>query len=244
MDKQFLKTHFNQLCATNIELIRGEIRGIALYFTGLGHKHYLGNDMAAAPICAENGILYILPYYNTWCWMNNKTVRYIDTIIDTAMELYNVDKNVPIGLYGGSMGGYNTFHYAIKSKYKIVAADVLCPCCNMEYELYCNANSLFRSYFEAVMEDTEDFAAYVRDNSPVNMADKLPKIPYRFAVGLKDMTLVVSQHSDLMIERMQAAGHDVSRCDYPEVAHCNLPHLDRIAEHKWLCERMLEAANG
>ncbi|MBQ9133458.1 MAG: hypothetical protein IJX64_02880, partial [Clostridia bacterium] len=90
------------------------------------------------------------------------------------------------------------------------------------------------------LEDTDDFAAYVRENSPVNMVEKLPKIPYRFAVGLKDMTLVVSQHSDLMIERMQAAGHDVTRVDYPNVAHCDLPHADRIAEHKWLCEKMLE----
>ena len=130
MDKQFIKEHFGKHCATNIELIRGEIRGIALYFTGLGHKHYLGNDMAAAPVCAENGILYILPYYNTWCWMNKTTVRYVDTIIDTAIELYGIAPDVPVGIYGGSMGDYNTFHYAIKSKYKIVAADVLCPCCS------------------------------------------------------------------------------------------------------------------
>ena len=70
--------------------------------------------------------------------------------------------------------------------------------------------------------------------------EKLPKIPYLFAVGLKDLVLVPSQHSDLMIERMVAAGHTVERQDYPEVAHCNLPHRDRIAIHKWLCEKMLE----
>ena len=152
MDKQFIKSHFNKICASNVELIRGEIRGIVLYFTGLGHKHALGNDMAAAPVCAENGILYILPYYNSWCWMNKKTVKYIDTIVDTAIELYNINPNVPVGLYGGSMGGYNIFHYSIKSKYKIVAADMLCPCCNMEYELYCNENTLFRTYFESALE--------------------------------------------------------------------------------------------
>lgn len=232
------------MCNTNIDLIRGEIKGIALYFTGLGHRHALGNDMAAAPVCAENGILYILPYYNSWCWMNKKAVKYIDAIIDTAIELYGISPDVPVGLYGGSMGGYNIFHYSIKSKYKIVAADLLCPCCNMEYELYCNENTLFRTYFDSALEDTDDFETYVRENSPVNMVDKLPKIPYRFAVGLKDTALVVSQHSDLMIERMRAAGYDVTRVDYPEVAHCNLPHADRIEEHRWLCARMLEAANG
>lgn len=244
MDKKFLKEHFNKLCLSNYELIRGEVKGIALYFTGLGHASQPGNDMIAAPVCAENGILYILPFYNLWCWMNKKTVNYVDTIIDTAIELYGLKKDLPIGIYGGSMGGHNAFQYAIKSKYRIVAEDLLCPCCNIEYELAFSTNTIFRSYFESLLDDTDDFAAYARENSPVNIVDKLPKIPYRFAVGLKDNVLYPAMHSDLMIERMIAAGHDVSRCDYPDVAHCNLPHADRITEHKWLCEKILEAANG
>ena len=240
MDKNFLKANFGRVCLTNIELIKGEIKGIALYFTGLGHTSQPANDMVAAPVCAENGILYILPFYNPWCWMNKKTVSYIDTIVDTAKELYNIKSDVLVGIYGGSMGGHNTFHYAVKSKHKIVAAAVLCPCCNMEYEMAYSTNTIFRSYFESATEDTDDFNAYIHDNSPINMVEKLPKIPYLFAVGLKDTVLVPSMHSDLMIEKMLEAGHEVDRIDYPEVAHCNLPHRDRINVHKWLCEKMLK----
>lgn len=240
MDKKFLKDYFNKICLSNIDLIKGDIRGIALYFTGLGHTSQPMNDMVAAPVCAENGILYILPFYNPWCWMNEKTVKYVDAIVDTAMELYNISKDVPVGIYGGSMGGHNTFIYAMKSKHRIVAAAILCPCCNMEYEMAYSTNTIFRSYFESAIEDTDDFKAYIHDNSPVNMVEKLPKIPYLFAVGLKDTVLVPSQHSDLMIERMISAGHEVERQDYPEVAHCNLAHRDRIAIHKWLSEKMLK----
>ncbi len=244
MDKQFLKDNFDRLCAHNRGLIDGEIRGIAFYFTGHGHKHELGSDMIAAPLCAAEGILYILPYYNSQCWMNDMTVRYMDAFLDEAIERFGIDRDVPIGIYGGSMGGYNAFHYAVKSKYKIVAVDVLCPCCNMEYELYCNTHALFHSYYASTMADTDDFTAYIHENSPVNMVEKLPKIPYRFAVGLRDTVLAVAQHSDKMIERMLAAGHDVTRMDYPDVAHCNLPHRDRIEEHRWLCEKMLAAAKN
>ncbi len=241
MDKKFLKERFNKLCLSNIDLIKGEIKGIALYFTGLGHATQPANDMVAAPVCAENGILYILPFYNPWCWMNKKTVEYVDTLVETAMELFGIPKDAPVGIYGGSMGGHNTFHYAIKSKHRIVAADVLCPCCNMEYEMAYSTNTLFRSYFEAALEDTDDFEKYIHENSPVNMVEKLPKIPYRFVVGLKDLVLVPSQHSDLMIARMLESGHEVERIDFPEVAHCNLPHRDRINEHKWLCEKILNS---
>ena len=161
------------------------------------------------------------------------------------IETYHLKKDIPIGIFGSSMGGYSALTYPLHSKYKFSCIDLNCPCCNMEYELFEHKQtSLTRSYFESAMADCEDFSAYIRKNSPLNRIADLPKIPYRFAVGLKDTTLVVSQHSDLMIERMLAAGHDVTRMDYPEVAHCNLPHADRIAEHKWLCEKMLEAANG
>ena len=66
------------------------------------------------------------------------------------------------------------------------------------------------------------------------------KIPL-FAVGLKDTVLVPSMHSDLMIEKMLENGHEVERIDYPEVAHCNLLHRDRISVHKRLCEKILNS---
>ena len=235
-----MKDHFNKLCLNNAEMIKGEIKGIALYFTGLGHTSQPANDMVAAPECARHNVLYILPFYNPWCWMNEKTVKYVDAMVDAARELFNVSADAPVGVYGGSMGGYNTFHYAVKSKNKIVAAALNCPCCNIEYELPYSPTTVFRSYFESAIEDTDDFEKYAHDNSPINMVDKLPKIPYRFAVGLKDAVLYPSMHSNIMVERMVEAGHDVVRNDFPDVGHCNLTHKDRIAEHTWLCEKIWE----
>lgn len=238
MDKKFMAEHFDKLCLTNYEFIKSEIKGIAIYLSGLGHVINLPADGEVGPFCAENSILYIYPFLNPQCWMNRRAVMQTDAIIDCAIERYNLSKDVPVGIYGGSMGGYSTFHYAIKSKHNIVAADLNCPCCNIEFEIFNNQNSVLRSYYESAIDDTDDFKAYAFENSPINMVDKLPKIPYRMVVGLKDNVLIPSQHGLLMAEKMSNAGLDVERIDMPAVAHCNLTYTDKINEFRWLCDKI------
>lgn len=243
MDKQAIIEHFDKLAHNNRALIKGEIRGILLYFRGLGYGLIEAQDTCGYEVCAENGVLFLFPQYNPWCWMNKKTVKYIDAIIDAAIEMNNLASDIPIGIYGGSMGGYNTFHYTAKSKHNIVAACANCPCVNMEYECFNDNNNILRTYYDSAMEYTDDFRTYVRENSPLNMVEKLPKIPYRIAIGHKDTTLYPTLHSIPMIERMTAAGHDVLRVDYPEMAHCNYSNEERIKEHKWVVEKIVEGTN-
>lgn len=241
MDKKFLAEHYREFCFTNEEMLGGDIRGIILYFNGLGHVINGSEDMIDAPHAAEHHILYITPNYNPWSWMNAKTVAYVDAIVEVFIDKYGLPADIPVGLYGGSMGGYSCFHYAMKTKYNVVAADLNCPCCNMEYEVYCNHCSVLRTYFESSMTDTEDFAAYVRENSPINMIGRLKKIPYRFAVGLKDMSLIPSQHAFRMIPMLRDAGFEVDLCEYPGAGHCNIGAEARYAEHTWLIAKMEEA---
>lgn len=241
MDKKFLEEHYDRFCFTNIGLIHGEICGIILYFNGLGHVVVAGPDMIDAPAAAERNILYITPCYNVWSWMNSKTVAFVDALVEIAMKKWNIRPDVPIGLYGGSMGGYSVFHYAMRSGYNVVAGDLNCPCCNLEYEVYCTQNSVLHTYFDSAIGDTEDFAAYVHDNSPINMIDKLKRIPYRFAVGLKDTALAPSQHSFKMIPLLRQAGFSVDVAEYPQAGHCNIGAEARAVEHRWLMEQMLSA---
>ena len=240
MDKNALRAHFDELAHNNRHLLSGEIRGILLYFRGCGYSLNPAMDTCGYEMCAQNGILFLLPQYNPWCWMNNRTVGYIDALLETAMEMHGLDKNIPVGIYGGSMGGYSAFHYAKKSAHNVVAVCVNCPCVNIEYECKNGGIKLLRTYFDAVMEDTDDFDAYVHDNSPLHMAESLPRIPYRIAVGHKDTILKPSEHALPMIEKMLAAGHDVTRADYPEMGHCNYTNEDRIHEQKWVVEHILK----
>lgn len=238
MDYKFMAEHYREFCFTNEELIKGEIRGIILYFNGLGHVVNGNEDMIDAPHAAEHNILYITPNYNPWSWMSDKTVTYVDAIVRVFMEKYNLPADIPVGLYGGSMGGYSCFRYAMKTKYNVVAADLNCPCCNMAYEIYCNKNSIPRTYFDAVMLEADDFDAYIHENSPIENIDKLKKIPYRFAVGLKDTALIPAQHAFRMVPMMEEAGFDVEVCEYPAAGHCNIGAAARYAEHTWLIAKM------
>lgn len=239
MDKKFLKENFDKHCLHNFKLLKTPIKGIVIYLSGCGHVVTPSRDLEVGPFCAENSILYLYPLCNPHCWMNNRALKQVEATIECAMELFGIQSDIPIGLHGGSMGGYSAFHYALKSKYNIVAVDLNCPCCNMEYEIYCNQLAIIRTYYESAIDDTDDFNSYVRENSPVNMVEKLPKIPYRFAVGLNDTVLIPSQHSSLMIEKMLGEGHDVIRVDYPSVAHCNLTFENKIEGFSWLCEKVL-----
>ena len=239
MDKRAIIEHFDKIAHNNRHLIKGEIKGIMLTFRGLGYTLNPSVDTCSYDICAEKGILLIFPQYNPWSWMNKKTVDYVDAIIDAAIEMNSLAKDIPVGIYGGSMGGYSAFHYAAKGKHNIVSVCANCPCVNMEYECFNGNKTVLRTYFDSAQTDTDDFRTYVYENSPLNTVDKLPKIPYRIAVGHKDETLYPTLHAIPMIEKMIAAGHDVERADYPEMGHCNYSTEDRIKEHLWVIEKIL-----
>lgn len=241
MDKKALAENFDKLALNNRSMINGEIRGILLYFRGHGYRQNLPVDTAGFEMCAENGILFLFTQYNPTCWMNKKTVRYIDAIIDAAIEQNDLSPDIPVGIYGGSMGGHNAFQYAMKSKHRIVAVCANCPCVNMEYEVFENNLSVISTYFESAIEDTDDFRTYIHENSPINMVDKLPKIPYRIVVGHKDTTLYPAMHSLPMIERMTAACLSVERVDLPSMGHCNFSTAHLVAQEKWVVEKILES---
>ena len=240
MDKAFLKAHFERFCYTNGELLHGDIRGVALCFTGLGHIANPSEDMTEAPAAAERNILYITPCYNPWSWMNRETVGFVDMLVEIAMEKWDIPKDAPVGVYGRSMGGYSVFHYAMQSRHNVVAGALNCPACNMEYEVYvCGIEAITRAYYTSAMGHCDDFAAYVRDNSPLNLVGRLKRIPYRFAVGMQDPLLAPSQHSLKLAPLLRDAGYAVEVVEYPRAGHCNIGADGLRAEHEWLFAKML-----
>ena len=240
MDKAFLKAHFERFCYTNGELLHGDIHGVALCFTGLGHIANPSEDMAEAPAAAERNILYITPCYNPWSWMNRETVGFVDMLVEIAMEKWDIPKDAPVGVYGRSMGGYSVFHYAMQSRHNVVAGALNCPACNMEYEVYVGGiEAITRAYYTSAMGHCDDFAAYVRDNSPLNLVGRLKRIPYRFAVGMQDPLLAPSQHSLKLAPLLRDAGYAVEVVEYPRAGHCNIGADGLRAEHEWLFAKML-----
>ena len=240
MDKRFLTEHYDKFCFTNAEILHGEIRGIILYFNGLGHIVNPGLDMIDAPAAAERNILYITPCYNPWSWMNCETVGFVDMLVEIAMEKWDIPKDAPVGVYGRSMGGYSAFHYAMQSRHNVVACALNCPACNMEYEVYVGGiHTAIRAYYTSAMGHCSDFAAYVRENSPLNLVGRLKRIPYRFAVGMQDSLLAPSQHSMKLAPLLRDAGYTVEVVEYPRAGHCNIGADGLRAEHEWLFAQII-----
>lgn len=73
---------------------------------------------------AKRGILFLIPYQNPWCWMNEQTVRLFDEVLDVLFKEYNLPENLPIVMRGGSMGGLSALTYTAYAKRTPVACVV------------------------------------------------------------------------------------------------------------------------
>jgi len=69
------KDNIESFAATNEYLIKGAPRGVALEFHGLGDGNRMIKETnGLGRYLAERGILYVIPYYGPWSWMNDKAV--------------------------------------------------------------------------------------------------------------------------------------------------------------------------
>ena len=74
MEKIINYDNLRKFAYSNDKLIEGKIKGILLYFGGLNGFKMFDTDPANAIEYAEKGIVYVVPYYNPWCWMNRSAV--------------------------------------------------------------------------------------------------------------------------------------------------------------------------
>ena len=116
MEKIITYDTLRSFAYSNDKLIKGEIKGIVLDFYGLGGMHMHHSDPGDAVEYTENGILFVVPYYNPWCWMNKDAVDYTDEIIDVLAEKYSLSDNIKIASTGGSMGGLSALVYCAYAK--------------------------------------------------------------------------------------------------------------------------------
>ena len=80
--------NLHQFAYSSDKLISGDIKGIVLYFGGLGSQGMYGEPSYEAERLAKLGIVYVIPYYNPWAWMNKCTIEFVDKIIDIIIEKY------------------------------------------------------------------------------------------------------------------------------------------------------------
>ena len=222
MEKLITYENLRNFAYSNDHLIKGEIKGIVLYFMGLGNAGMRDVDFGDAKDYAEEGVIYVIPYTNPWCWMNRSAVSLVDEIVEVLCEKYALGKDARIVSTGLSMGGLCALTYCAYAKITPVASVTNCPVCDLPYH-FTERPDLPRTLYSAFFEYEGTIDQALRSASPVHLAaaGKMPKIPYTILHCTEDAAVNMEKHSKTFVEAMRPL-REVHLIDVPLRGHCEL----------------------
>ena len=194
---------------SNDELIKGKIEGVVFEFTGASICQMYHEHTIRGKFYASRNVLYVIPYYNPWAYMNAPAVKFVDEICDVLFEHYGLSENTPIASTGGSMGGLGAILYTARGKRtpKICVAN--CPVCDLVFQVKNKVNTP-RSAYSAFFYEEGDFLDVLKKYSPIDIIDELPKeTEYFLFHGDNDEAVNYTAHSKRMYEKMLEKGYNV-----------------------------------
>lgn len=210
MNGQIVGENLHLFAYTNADLCTN-IRGVALCFHGLHESGLITQHNQDAIFFAQRDILYIIPLYGPWSWMNDSAVKMIDRVLDVAFEKYGVEEQAPIVSSGYSMGGLGAITFPRYSKYgsRIKAIAANCPVCDLIYMRQVN-EEVPRTTYYAFNHYPTDMDSAVKSVSPVHNLDEAVRVPYFIAHCDSDRSVPKAEHSDIFVPELIKRGHDVT----------------------------------
>lgn len=222
MSKIITYENLRSFAYSNDKLIKGEIKGVAIDFFGLGcQAMYNREDTKTGILLAEHNILFFVPYSNPWGWMNKQEINLTDEIMDVLFEHYNLDENTPIVSTGGSMGGLCSLVYPYYAKRTPIAVVSNCPVCDLPYH-FTEREDLPRTLYSAFGECEGDFYDVLYQYSPYHLASKMPDIKYTIFHCSADSAVNIDKHSEKFVSAMKENGKDITYHIVPDREHCDL----------------------
>lgn len=220
MQKIITYENLRSFAYSNDHLIQGKIRGIVLRFQGLGNGNTYGKDPAEALEYAREGIVYVIPYNNPWCWMNAQAVSYTDEIVSVLRGRYGLGEDVKIVSTGQSMGGLGALVYMRYAQITPAACVANCPVCDLVYH-FTEREDLPRTLYSAYANDAGSLDEALRAHSPLHLADQMPPARYTVFHCCMDEAVNKQMHSDRFVEAMRK-DHDITYIQVPLRGHCDL----------------------
>lgn len=220
MNTPINKDNILSFAATNEYLIDRPISGIALEFHGLGDGlRMISETNGLGRYFAERGMLYVIPYYGPWSWMNDKAVKYTDEVVDALFDKYALPADTPIVSTGLSMGGLSSLVYCVYARRTPVACAANCPVCDLPYH-YTERDDLPRTIYGALSHYDMPLDEAMRRTSPLHLVDQMPDIPYSVFVGTADEEVDYKMHGVRFAAAMRAAGRRVDLTVMDGQPHC------------------------
>ncbi len=215
---------------SNDKQIRGKIRGIVVYFTGMGCDDRFDGTLEEGDWLAERNIAYLIPYGDPWAWMNRKQVHLADTVIDTLLTHYDLPGDTPIVSAGLSMGGHGALVYPIYARHTPVASVSNCPVCDLFY-LPNEIPDAPSSFYSAFYDEPGTMDEILHRYTPLDVAEAelLPRIPYTILQCTEDALVHKANHADRLVALLTAHGYDINYRLVPDRGHCDLPPKDKRA---------------
>lgn len=229
MEKIINYENLRNFAYCNDHLIKGEVKGIVLEFCGFNTVTFHSSDNASGREYASKGIIYVIPYYNPWCFMNKTAVKYTDEIVEVLVTKYNLGKNAKIVSTGFSMGGLGALVYSVYGAITPCACIANSPVCDLVYH-YENRPGVARALYGSFYEYDCDWYSALRSSSPLHLIDKMPNIPYTIFHCESDTTLNIDAHSTRLVSAMQ--GLNVNYIKVPFREHCDLSGEAKVEYEK------------
>lgn len=198
--------------------VRKPIKGIVLNFHGLGDpglRSLLSYDESE---WADAGALVVMPYPGPWSWMNRQARAMVDELVDALYENFGLARSVPLLLTGGSMGGYCSLVYARYTKHSFARCAAIFPVCDLKHH-FSERPDLPRTIYHAFNGYPEPMEDLFREHSPLDQADKMPRVPYFILHGDADKAVNKAAHSDRMVAAMRKVGQNVTYVEVPGMGH-------------------------
>lgn len=221
----------------NDRVCKKPIAGIVLDFFGLGNTSVYRSDTVKGEFYGEHSLLYVVPYYNPWCWMNAQTVAFVDELVSVLSDAFGLSE-LPVISAGESMGGQAALVYCAYSARTPAACAVNCPVCDVPFH-YTERDDLPRTMYSALSGYNGTLDEALRSISPLHLTDRMPNIPYKIFHCLDDKAVDVARHSDAFVAAMKKAGRDVTYHTVPACGHCDIGYEMK----KLFAKYVLAAAN-
>lgn len=239
MEKIINYENLRYFAYSNDRICQKPIRGIVMDFWGMNSTGILNEDTDNAKYYAEQGILFLIPYYNPWAFCNRQTVAYIEEVLDVVRDHYQLPENIPLVYTGNSMGGLTALACTVLCKHKAVACLANCPACDMADHIFERPDlphALYSAFgnYEGTLEDA------VLTVSPLHLIDKMPDIPYIIFCGEEDRVVDKKKHSDQFVQKMKKT-HQITYYEIPGMGHCNLPEDMKVLYRQIAADSIINA---
>ncbi len=214
----------------NMDTLKFPVKAVCVDFHGYTDATTYSESPAKARLLGEQGIAWVFPYYSVWAWMSESSQMFNEQVIDAVYQKLQIPDSTPLIITGGSMGGLTALCYLIYGKRKAAACAVNCPVTDMAkfFELVPDAR---RAILSAHIWAERPLRTIMDMYSPINLVDKLPKIPYLLVYGEKDER-ITENFMPQFLEKMKEKGHNVTHMIQKNMMHCDIDKHEE-AFHTW-----------